>query len=102
MSGIVMGPVQNRRFAGIMDHFAADFDAIAGPHGNARCDIDVVDDLDRPLRGTERELLVFALRTRPEEETRLSHNGPGEIGHARHLLRTSITHSGEENKRSCE
>lgn len=102
MSGIVMRPVQDRRSAAIVNHLAANFDAIARRNGHAWRDVDVVDDLHRPSRGRERELFVFASRVRTEEEAWLSHNGPGKIGHARHLLRSPITRADEENKRRCK
>ena len=31
-----MSPVHDRRFAGIVDHLAADFDVVADMHGNRR------------------------------------------------------------------
>ena len=40
---VVVRPVNDRRTTGIVNHFAADFDPIAGLRGTPRSDVDVVD-----------------------------------------------------------
>ena len=45
-----MRPVDDRQTARIVHHLAAHLDAIAGAHGAARRDADVVDDLEPSRR----------------------------------------------------
>lgn len=59
---IVVRPMNDRRFAAIVDHFAAHLDTVADAHGTARRDVDVIDDLNRPCGGGGVERLVRAAR----------------------------------------
>ncbi len=65
---IVVRPMDDRRFAAIVDHFAADLDSVADTNGAARRDVDVIDHFNRTRRGGCVERFVRAARTSPIEK----------------------------------
>ena len=62
----------------VVNHLAANLDAVAGMHRDARREPDVVDDLDRACDGACIERFVFALGLRAEKEMRRVEDAPGE------------------------
>ena len=81
---VVMRPMQHRRPSRIMHELTARFDAVTRMYRHARRKVHIIDDLHVALLRIERELLVFALGMRSEEEARLGHYGSRQVGHARH------------------
>jgi hypothetical protein len=54
--------MNDRRFAAIVHHFAADLDTVAHANGAARRNVDVIDDLNRPCGRGRVERFVRAAR----------------------------------------
>ena len=79
MRRVVMGPVDHRRTAGIVDHLATNFDSIARANRTARRNAYVIHHFDLPGAGLNVEGFVHRVRTRSIKETRRRCNGSGEI-----------------------
>jgi hypothetical protein len=86
--GIVMGPMHDWKASRIVDHFAANLDAVPGVNGTARRDADVVDDFNSARAALHVERFMHCVRSRTVEKTRLGRNGTREIHPRRH--RTGI------------
>lgn len=62
--------MNDRWFAEVVHHLAANLDTISDANGAARRNVDVVDDLNGTRRGRYIERFVRAARPRPVEEPR--------------------------------
>jgi hypothetical protein len=89
---IVMRPMNNRRFAGIVHHLSPNLHVIAGRQRDARCDIDVIDHLDISSGRVQAELFVNAMRVSSIEKRRFRGNHAAQIGHVRAPFAGSFTH----------
>lgn len=85
MRRIVVRPMEDRQSAGIVHQFATDLDAVAGPDGTARRDVDVVHDFNRTSGARDVEGLMLGVRSRAVEEVRYRTDRTGNINpHRRH------------------
>lgn len=75
MSGIVMRPVHDRQSARIVNHLAADLDAVPNPYRTAWCNTDVIDDLDSARTALYVECFVQGMRARAIKESRRRGDG---------------------------
>jgi hypothetical protein len=94
---IVVRPVNHGLAPRIVNHLAADFDAITRLHRTSRGDADVVYDLEATGRTLHVEGLVHCVRARSEKETGWRRNRRGEIYPGR--ARAGVC-SGEVHRRS--
>ena len=62
----------------VVDHLAANLDSVARMNRDARCEPDVIDDLDGARCSARIERLVLALRFRAEEEVGCVEDASGE------------------------
>jgi hypothetical protein len=79
---IVVREVNDRVVAGIVDHLASYFDAVADLHRRGRRDVDVVDDLGGTGGRTNVESLMLVPGVRAAKESSRRRDGRREIYHA--------------------
>lgn len=82
MRGIVMRPMYDWIFAGIVDHLAADLDPVSGLHRDLRGQIDIVDHVDGTGCGLRSKLFVMRVRARSDEKRGTAGDRRSEIDHA--------------------
>ncbi len=77
--GVVMRPMHDGRSAGVVNHFAAHDDLVAGLNGNPWSNVHVVDNFQRTGGRADVEGFVLALRAAAEKVSRVRGHIRGKV-----------------------